>query len=280
VDITSSPYVPRSFTPLGGVRTVTGSRFLIEVGDHRVLVDCGLFQGLKELRARNWDRFPVDPRDIDAVIITHAHLDHCGYLPRLVQGGFRGPVHVTHDTGKLMAVVLPDSARLLEEEARFANRVGYSKHRPALALYTEDDAWAALDLLRSTPFDVDVPVAPGITARFQPAGHILGSAIVQLDARQPDGSRRRLVFSGDLGQPDQPILRPYDTVSDVDALLIESTYADRVHPPKADVIGRLKGFIDDIHQQHAKLVIPAFSVGRTQRNMAPNSSSLTLSASP
>jgi len=261
VDITSSPYVPRSFTPLGGVRTVTGSRFLIEVGDHRVLVDCGLFQGLKELRARNWDRFPVDPRDIDAVIITHAHLDHCGYLPRLVQGGFRGPVHVTHDTGKLMAVVLPDSARLLEEEARFANRVGYSKHRPALALYTEDDAWAALDLLRSTPFDVDVPVAPGITARFQPAGHILGSASVLLQLGDPPV---RMLLSGDLGRGSHPLLRSPAPVGDVDWVVIESTYGNRAHDESDDSVDRLADLIDRTVDRGGKVIIPAFAVDRTE----------------
>ncbi|MEX0847423.1 MAG: MBL fold metallo-hydrolase [Ilumatobacteraceae bacterium] len=260
MDTTSRPIIPCSFTPLGGVRTVTGSRFLIEVDGHRVLVDCGLFQGLKDLRERNWDRFPVDPADIDAVIITHAHLDHCGYLPRLVQGGFRGPVHVTHDTGKLMAVVLPDSARLLEEEARFANRAGYSKHRPALPLYTEDDAWAALDLLRSTPFDTDIAVAPGITARFQSAGHILGSASVLLQLGDPPV---RMLLSGDLGRGSHPLLRPPTSVGDVDWIVIESTYGNRAHDDD-DSVDRLAELIDRTVDRGGKVIIPAFAVDRTE----------------
>ncbi|MEI8241563.1 MAG: MBL fold metallo-hydrolase, partial [Actinomycetota bacterium] len=169
-----------ALVPLGAAQTVTGSKFLIEHQGRRVLVDAGLFQGLKDLRERNWSPFPVDPASLDAVIISHAHLDHCGYLPRLVKGGFAGDVHVTFDTGRLMSVVLPDSARLQEEEAKYANRSGYSRHQPALALYTEDDAWAALEQLRSHPFDEPFEAASGITVTFRPAGHILGSATVRV----------------------------------------------------------------------------------------------------
>ncbi|MDO9176632.1 MAG: MBL fold metallo-hydrolase, partial [Actinomycetota bacterium] len=169
-----------TLTSYGGVGTVTGSRHLVEFGTSAVLVDCGLFQGLKELRDRNWAPLPVDVDSLDAVVITHAHLDHCGYLPRLVQQGYKGPVYVTYDTGKLMSVVLPDSARLLEEEAGYANRKGFSRHHPALPLYTEDDAWAAIELLQAMPFDHPFEAAPGIEVTFEPAGHILGSAVTRL----------------------------------------------------------------------------------------------------
>jgi len=158
-----------SLTLLGGAGTVTGSKFLLEHDGRRVLLDCGLFQGLKDLRVRNWAEFPIDPATLDAVVVTHAHLDHSGYLPRLVRGGFEGSVHVTYDTGRLLAVVLPDSGRLLEEEARFANRAGYSRHDPALALYTEDDAWRALDLLVHADYDTVVHVADGVDVVFHAA---------------------------------------------------------------------------------------------------------------
>jgi metallo-beta-lactamase family protein len=170
-----------TLVPLGAARTVTGSKFLIEHAGRRVLFDAGLFQGLKELRERNWAAFPVQPDTLDAVVISHAHLDHCGYLPRLVKAGFRGDVHVTFDTGRLMSVVLPDSARLIEEEAKYANRAGYSRHHPALALYTENDAWAALEQLRSHPFDEPFHAADGVRVTFRPAGHILGSSTVRVE---------------------------------------------------------------------------------------------------
>lgn len=253
--------VPVSFTPLGAARTVTGSRFLIEVDGRSILVDCGLFQGLKELRERNWDAFPVSPRDLDAIVITHAHLDHCGYLPRLVKAGFRGPVHVTYDTGKLMSVVLPDSARLLEEEARFANRVGYSKHRPALALYTEDDAWAALDLLRPAAFGEDIDVTPGIVARFQRAGHILGSSSVRLSLGAPAVT---LLVSGDLGRSHHPLLSPPEPVGDADWIVVESTYGDRAHDDADDSVDRLADVIARTVDRGGKVIIPAFAVDRTE----------------
>ena len=248
-----------TLTPLGAVRTVTGSKFLVEHGGRRVLFDAGMFQGLKELRERNWAPFPVAPDSLDAIVITHAHLDHCGYLPRLVKAGFRGTVHVTFDTGRLMSVVLPDSARLLEEEAHNANRRGYSKHNPALALYTEADAWAALDQLRPHAFDESVEVAPGVTITFQPAGHILGSAtvLVQLDG----GPTIR--FSGDLGRPSHPLLVPPSPVGDVDYLLVESTYGDRSHQDEHSV-ERLADIVERTISRGGRLVIPAFAVDRTE----------------
>lgn len=249
--------------PLGGVRTVTGSRFLIEADGSRVLVDCGLFQGLRELRARNWTDFPVAPSSIDAVVITHAHLDHCGYLPRLVRAGFRGPVHVTYDTGKLMAVVLPDSARLLEEEARYANRAGYSKHSPALPLYDSDDAWRALELLRPASFDETVRVAPGIEVSFEIAGHILGSASVRLHARGSAPERAEVVFSGDLGRGQHPLLRSPAPIGEADWVLVESTYGDRSHD-EHDPVEALADVIDRTVERGGVVVIPAFAVDRTE----------------
>lgn len=254
---------PAALTTLGGVRTVTGSRFLLEVGDRRVLVDAGLFQGLKDLRERNWDPFAVSPRTIDAIVITHAHLDHCGYLPRLVTAGFRGPVFVTYDTGKLMSVVLPDSGRLQEEEARFANRAGYSRHRPALALYTEDDAWTALDRLRPVHFDEDLEIVPGVRARYEVAGHILGSSSVRMTLGNVPGEEVTVTFSGDLGRQEHPLLRPPAPIGDTDWIVIESTYGDREHASD-DTVDRLAELIDRTVDRGGKVIIPAFAVDRTE----------------
>jgi len=250
---------PTTLIPLGAAQTVTGSKFLLEHGGRRVLFDSGLFQGLKELRERNWAAFPVQPSTLDAVVISHAHLDHCGYLPRLVKAGFRGDVHVTFDTGRLMSVVLPDSARLLEEEAKYANRAGYSRHHPALALYTEDDAWAALEQLRSHPFDESFDAADGIRVTFQPAGHILGSATVLVQLS--DGPTIR--FSGDLGRPTHPLLVPPAPVGDVDHLIVESTYGDREHT-NGEARLALADVIERTVERGGKVIIPAFAVDRTE----------------
>ena len=169
-------------TFLGAAGTVTGSKYLLEADSRRILVDCGLFQGLKRLRERNWQPVPFDPKVLDAVVLTHAHLDHTGYLPVLARGGFRGPIYCTRATRELLAILLPDSARLQEEEAQFANRHRYSKHTPALPLYTEADAQAALQLLRPLDWLVSAPIAPGIMARFSPAGHVLGAASVLIES--------------------------------------------------------------------------------------------------
>ncbi|HAP75789.1 MAG TPA: MBL fold metallo-hydrolase [Acidimicrobiaceae bacterium] len=253
------PVSPAALVALGAAGTVTGSKFLLEHGTARVLFDCGLYQGLKELRERNWAEFPVDPATIDAVVISHGHLDHCGYLPRLVKGGFRGAVHVTYDTGRLMSVVLPDSGRLLEEEAKYANRAGYSKHSPALALYTEDDAWAALDLLAPQSFDEPFSPAPGVTVEFRPAGHILGSAIVRV--MLDDGPT--VVFSGDLGRPSHPLLVPPSPAGVADYLLVESTYGDREHV-NGETPQRLAELINRTVDRGGVVVIPAFAVDRTE----------------
>ncbi len=250
---------PWSLTALGAAGTVTGSRFLLESGDRRVLVDSGLFQGTKELRLRNWEPFPVGASSINAVVITHAHLDHCGYLPRLVRAGFRGPVYVTHDTGRLMAVVLPDSARLLEEEAEHANRYGHTRHDPALPLYTEDDAWEALDLLVSSPFSEPIAVADGVTVTFEAAGHILGSAAAHVTLENTS----RVVFSGDLGRANHPLLLPPAPVGDADWIVIESTYGNRDHQSDT-AVERLTEVINRTIERGGTVIIPAFAVDRTE----------------
>ena len=247
-----------TLTSYGGVETVTGSRHLIQVGSSAILLDCGLFQGLKELRERNWAPFPFDAASLDAVVITHAHLDHCGYLPRLMRQGFNGPVYVSYDTGKLMSVVLPDSGRLLEEEAGYANKRGYSRHSPALALYTEDDAWAAIELLHAQPFDQRFSVAPDIEAAFQPAGHILGSAVMRL--RLGDAT---MVCSGDLGRNHHPFLRAPARIGDADWVMIESTYGDRKHDSE-EAVTELADVITRTADRGGVVVIPAFAVDRTE----------------
>lgn len=250
---------PASLTVLGGAQTVTGSRFLIEADGRRMLVDCGIFQGLKELRERNWAPFPVEPSSIDAVVLTHAHLDHGGYLPRLVNQGFSGPVYCTADTANLLAVVLPDSGRLHEEEADFANRVGSSRHRPALPLYTEDDAYRSLERLKPVDFGDTATVAESFSVRFDVAGHILGSATLLCE--MPDGVRVR--FSGDLGRPNHPVLVPAAPLGDADFVVIESTYGDRFHQPE-DPVERLVGLVDRTVARGGVVVIPAFAVDRTE----------------
>lgn len=258
-----------TLTFLGAAGTVTGSRFLIETGKARVLVDCGLFQGLKPLRLRNWEDFGatgtaggVDPASIDAVVLTHAHVDHSGFVPGLAARGFAGRVHCTEGTAELCRVVLPDSGHLQEEEAAYANRKGYSKHRPARPLYTEADAVASLSHLEPVPPDagpVPVEVAEGITVQFRRAGHILGAASVLL---QFDGGRR-LVVSGDLGRADHPLLRPPESLPQADTVLVESTYGDRDHD-RSDGPARLAEVITATARRGGVVVIPSFAVDRTE----------------
>jgi len=245
---------------------VTGSKYLVESGKGRVLVDCGLFQGLKELRERNWQEPPFDPRSLDAVLITHAHIDHTGYLPRLVNQGFRGPVYCSRGTADLLKILLPDSGRLQEEDADFRNRHNLTKHKPALPLYTEKDAFASLELLEPVANTGDsLQVAPGIRAGFRIAGHILGSSLVLLELENAgaDGKGRRVLFSGDLGHYDQPIIRDPVAPPACDYLLVESTYGDRLHDPEDPKIA-LARIINDAAQRNAPVLIPAFAVGRTQ----------------
>ncbi len=245
---------------LGGAGTVTGSMHLVCADKRRVLLDCGLLQGLKELRLRNWTERVPDFKTLDAVVLSHAHLDHTGYLPRLVRAGYRGPVYCTDATADLLGIMLPDAAHLQEEQAEHANFKGFAKHQPALPLYTAADALASLDRLVPQPYGRDFTVADGITAQLRRAGHILGSASVDLGL---DGGRdTRLVFSGDLGRSHQPILRGPEPVPAADVLLLESTYGNRQHQgdPPAD----LARVVNETAHRGGVLLIPAFAVGRTQ----------------
>jgi metallo-beta-lactamase family protein len=242
---------------LGGVGTVTGSKYLVTTRGGRFLLDCGLFQGLKALRLRNWEPFPFDAAGVSVVVLSHAHIDHSGALPLLARQGFRGAIHCTAGTQSLLGVMLRDAAHLQEEEARFANRHGYSKHRPALPLYTVEDAEAALRLSRPHRYGEPVAIAPDSTVIFRRVGHILGSASVELSL-----GGRRLVFSGDLGRWNRPILRDPELVEDADVLLLESTYGDRVHAQNAAEI--LAEVVRDAAARGGALIVPAFAVGRVQ----------------
>jgi len=247
-----------SLTFLGAAGTVTGSKHLIDTGTHRVLVDCGLFQGLKELRLRNWQPLPLPAGSIDAIILTHAHLDHCGYLPRLVAQGFKGRVFCTAGTRDLCSLVLPDSAHIQEEDARDANRYRYSKHQPALPLYTSVDAERALMQLQPVGYNRPVPVVPGLEVEFINAGHLLGSAYARVRL-----SGKTILFGGDLGRYGRPVLPDPSPVDSADVLLLESTYGDRVHPVD-DNGERLAGIVRSVADRGGKLIIPAFAIGRVE----------------
>src|SRR3954471_6766215 len=247
-----------SLTFLGAAGTVTGSKHLLEVDGRRILVDCGLFQGLKELRLRNWAPLPVDPASIDVVILTHAHLDHCGYLPRLVAGGFRGRVFCTSGTQDLCKIVLPDAGRLQEEDANYANRHGYSKHQPALPLYRETDAFRAISQLQPCGYDRTFPVAPGIEVEFVNAGHLLGSSYVRMHA-----AGTTVLFGGDLGRFGRPVLPDPTMIAEADYLLVESTYGNRVHE-QDDNGTRLAEIVNSTATAGGKLIIPAFAIGRVE----------------
>jgi len=250
-----------SLTFLGAARTVTGSRHLLDVDGQRILFDCGLFQGLKELRQRNWAPLPVPPESIDAVVLTHAHIDHTGWLPRLVGQGFKGPIHCTAGTADLCKLMLPDAAHIQEEDARFANKRGYSKHQPALPLYTAEDAAEALSMLKTSPFKKKLTIAPGIDAEFINAGHLLGSAYVHVTRNTNSGAG--ILFGGDLGRYGRPILPDPSPGVAADVLLVESTYGDRIHPPEDDGEA-LARIVADTYARRGKLIIPAFAIGRVE----------------
>lgn len=249
-----------SITFLGAARTVTGSKYLLQTNGHRVLVDCGLFQGLKALRERNWQALPVNAASIDSVVLTHAHLDHCGYLPRLVAQGFKGRVFCTPATAELARIVLEDAARIQEEDAERANRKQYTKHRPALPLFTSKDTDRALALLQPVGYERPVPVAPGVEAEFVDAGHLLGSAFVRVQLH-PEG--RRLLFGGDLGRYDRPVMHDPAQPGEADVLLVESTYGNRLHEPDDDG-ERMAQIITSTADRRGKIIIPAFALGRVE----------------
>ncbi|HLY34038.1 MAG TPA: MBL fold metallo-hydrolase [Jatrophihabitantaceae bacterium] len=251
-----------SLTFLGGAGTVTGSKYLLESDGGRILVDCGLFQGVSELRRRNWEPLPVHGRDIDAVVITHAHLDHSGYLPVLVRHGWDGPVYTSEATARLAEIVLTDSAHLLEEEAAHANEHGWSRHRPALPLYDQKDVARACALFRAAPIGESVPLPGGIDLTFGRAGHILGSCWARLNV--PVGAAARTVLtSGDLGRHSHPLLRPPTPRPEVDTLLLESTYGDRRrHSVTAG--DDFAEMINRTAQRGGSVLVPAFAVDRTE----------------
>ncbi len=250
----------------GGVGSVTGSKYLLESGGRKVLVDCGLFQGLKELRERNWQDPPFRPREIDAVIITHAHIDHTGYLPRLVKLGFSGKVFTSRATGDLLKILLPDSGRLQQEEADYRNRHNLTSHTPALPLYDEDDAKDALALLELVANDGElVEVCEGFRAAFSVAGHILGASqvLVEMENARENGDKLKFLFSGYLGHYDQSILNDPVAPPDCDYLMCESTYGNRLHSEVHSDI-QLAEIINQANKRNAPILIPAFAVGRTQ----------------
>ena len=247
-----------SLTSLGGAGTVTGSKHLIECDDRRLLVDCGLFQGPRDLRERNWKPLPIPSSSISAVILTHAHLDHCGYLPRLVREGFAGPIYATSATVDVARLILLDSAYLHEKDAEFANRHGFSRHKPALPLYTRADAEAAIARFRQVEFHQLLEIGGGDSLLFRRAGHILGAATAEI--RIGD---RTIVFSGDLGRYGDPVMPDPEPVRAADFLVVESTYGDRVHPEvnPAEALGEI---VERTASRGGTVVIPAFAVGRTQ----------------
>ena len=251
----------------GGVGTVTGSKYLLEHNGKKVLVDCGLFQGLKELRERNWQAPPFDPREIDAVIITHAHIDHTGFLPRLVKLGFQGKVFTSRATCDLLKILLPDSGRLQEEEADYRNRKNLTSHAPALPLYDEKDANNALELLEPIPNDGGaVEICDGFKASFNVAGHILGASLVLVEmekARAGAGSIKFL-FSGDLGHYDQPIVKDPTAPTVADYVMCESTYGNRLHDSGVSSEDQMADDLNDAAKRDAPVLIPAFAIGRTQ----------------
>ena len=242
----------------GASGTVTGSRYLLQSREQKLLIDCGLFQGYKQLRSRNWDRLPFDPRTVGAVVLTHAHIDHSGFLPALVRAGFRGRIYCSEGTHELCKILLPDSAHLQEEDARFANRHGLSKHKPALPLYTREDAQACLEQFSPVVRDETFEPLASFNVTLRSAGHILGACFARVAA---DGVS--VTFSGDLGRQSDPILKPPATPPASDYLVCESTYGDRKHPD-VDPETELAGWLQRAYERRGVVVVPAFAVGRAQ----------------
>jgi metallo-beta-lactamase family protein len=247
---------------LGAARSVTGSKYLLEIDNKKILIDCGLFQGHKELRLRNWDRLPVDPQTIDLVIITHSHIDHIGYLPRLVKDGFYGRIICTHASEDLMRIMLKDAAKLQEEEALFAFKRGYSRHDKPEPLFTEEDAERVFEYVDSVRFEKEIKLFPDVSLVYHNAGHILGSAIVELVVAGHN-TKKKIIFSGDLGRYEDPIMYPPQAIKEADILLIESTYGDRLNPMD-QVEKDLTKIINEANDRDGVILVPAFAVGRTQ----------------
>ena len=249
----------------GAAGTVTGSKFLLEHKGFRMLIDAGFFQGPRSIRERNWQPPPFDPKSLDLIVLTHAHLDHTGYLPVLDKAGFEGTVLATEPTIDLCGVLLPDSGHIQEEDARWANKRGYSKHKPALPLYTEQDARRTLRLFRGVPFDKTIDVHDDISIRFFPAGHILGASFILVRIKEGSGERR-IVFGGDLGRCARPIIPDPAPMPECDHLLVESTYGLRDHA-ETDPASQLASVVVETAERGGSVVIPAFAVGRTQSVM-------------
>jgi metallo-beta-lactamase family protein len=247
---------------LGAAGTVTGSKYLLEAGGERLMIDCGLFQGEKELRLRNWSPLPAPASSINWVVLTHAHLDHTGYLPRLIKDGFRGQIHATPATVDLARLVLPDSGHLQEEDAEYANFKGYSKHKPALPLYTYEEAVKSLEALRPIDESKPLELSKHFSLKFYRAGHILGARSIEVTVRE-NGSTRKVLFSGDLGRYEQLIIREPAVPDGADYLLVESTYGDRLHPTD-DYRERLAQIVERTAGHGGTVLIPSFAIGRTQ----------------
>ncbi len=251
-----------AITFYGATGTVTGSRHLLDLGNKQILIDCGLFQGPKQNRLKNWEKFPIPAGMIDAVFLTHAHLDHSGYLPKLKREGFNGKIFATHATAKLCDILLKDSAHIQEEDAKWANKKKFTRHNPALPLYTTPDAEAALSLFHSVHYGDKIQLDNTTRIKFRDAGHILGSAFVDVKRGHNDEARK-ILFSGDLGRPDRPVLRDPTQVYNVDYLILESTYGNRRHGANPSD-GELVRIISESVDRGGMLVVPAFAVGRTQ----------------
>ncbi|KTD82543.1 metallo-beta lactamase family transporter protein [Legionella waltersii] len=245
-------------TFLGATETVTGSKYLVEANHKKILVDCGLFQGYKELRLRNWAPLPINPASIDAVLLTHAHIDHTGYLPLFVKNGFTGPIYCTPGTKDLCAILLPDSGHLQEEEAKNANKYGYTKHHPAQPLYTIDDAQLALKQFHPKDYDAVFEPIKEINVQFIPAGHIIGSSFVHMKDHNTS-----LLFTGDMGRPHDFVMQAPSLIEEIDYLVIESTYGNRLHD-KTSPTELLKNIINKTVQRGGSIIIPAFAVARAQ----------------
>ena len=247
---------------LGAAGTVTGSKYLVDTGERKILIDCGLFQGLKELRLKNWEYPPVDVSEIDAVLLTHGHMDHTGYLPRLVKQGFKGPIYGTYPTLDIAEIILNDSAKIQEQEAERANKEGYSKHSPAEPLYTLNDVEKTVPRFKGVPPSQWLPILKDVKARFQYNGHILGATYIELDIHG-----KRFVFSGDIGRTNDLLLYPPLKPAKADVLFIESTYGGRFHPEEEEAIPQIEKLVNDTIYKGGSLFIPSFSVERAQLMM-------------